>query len=62
MGPSGPSPGSATEKGDFSVSDTGGSEKKDKFSVGVGVEPMTLGFSIFSYARPTISKEQIEVL
>ena len=32
-GPPGPSPGSATEKDDFSVSDTGGSEKKDKYSV-----------------------------
>ena len=32
-GPLGPSPGSATEKDDFSVSDTGGSEKKDKYSV-----------------------------
>ena len=60
MDPSGPSPGSATEKDYFSVSDTGSSEKKDKYSV--GVEPMTLGFSIFSYARPMISKEQIEVL
>ena len=28
MGSSGPSPGSATEEDDFSVSDTGGSEKK----------------------------------
>ena len=55
VGPSSSFPRSATKKDDFPGSDTGGSEKKDTYSV--GVEPMTLGLYFHTRARRSLKRK-----